>query len=286
MSAVSAPPEERATTTIAEPLRVGLIQIRSHPDTEHHEQQCIIDQLGIDRSQLVCVNVVHKADIAWRDISSADLLVIGGSGDHTVTRDYDFTPHLTSTVQRAVSEDMPTFGICWGHHFLARALGGEVRTDPLREEVGTFDVTVNEAGRQDPLFGNLPERFPTNLVHHDAVITLPPGAIELGRSERCRNQILRLEDKLVYGTQFHCEMDADALRSRLGMYAWEYVDDAAELEEVHASVSDTPDAATLLPRFVELVVKGGPRQAGPRQAGPRQAGPHAAAPRTVAPVAT
>ncbi len=36
------------------------------------------------------------------------------------------------------------------------ALGGDVIHDPDNTEVGTFEVELTDAGRQDPLFGDLP----------------------------------------------------------------------------------------------------------------------------------
>jgi hypothetical protein len=58
--------------------------------------------------------------------------------------------------------------------------------------------------------------------------------------------------KPVYGTQFHCEMSAARMRERLRMYSAEYLpaDDLdAELDRL---LRPTPDAETLLARFLGL----------------------------------
>ena len=67
----------------------------------------------------------------------------------------------------------PAFASCWGFQALARALGGEVVTDLVRAEVGTFEIQLTAAGRSDPLFGPLGERFLAQLGHQDVVTRLP-----------------------------------------------------------------------------------------------------------------
>lgn len=234
------------------PIRVVLFQIRSLPRAKRHEAWCIRNCTGLTQEQLFSWNVVEQPALQWEQLRRADAIIIGGSGDHSVTEDYPFMPWLADAVRNAVEARKPVFGICWGHHLLARALGGRVATDPASEEVGTFSVDLTAAGRDDPLFAGVPNSFPANLVHHDCVAEPPPGCVELAASSTCRFQAIRIAGRPVYGTQFHGEMTREQLRKRLLMYQGEYLETEQEAEQVVDSLRRTDEARGLLKRFLEL----------------------------------
>ncbi len=233
-------------------IKVLLIQIRSMPQAKRHEIWCVRQCTGLGPEQLFPWNVVERPELSWERLRRADAIIIGGSGDHSVTKDYPFMPWLEEVVQAAAVAGKPLFGICWGHHLLARALGGEVITDPGSEEIGTFPVELTAAGRSDPLFAGLPHRFFGNLVHHDCVAVPAPGFRELARSEVCRFQAMRLDGLPIYGTQFHGEMNPRELRRRLLMYQGEYLESEEQAEEVVEMLRPTEEAFSLLKRFLEL----------------------------------
>ncbi|MCP3958250.1 MAG: type 1 glutamine amidotransferase [bacterium] len=248
---------ETAVATDRSPLaergiRVVLVQIRGLPQAKRHEVWCIRQCTGLDADQIYSWNVVDRPEVRWSTLRRADAIIIGGSGDHSVTEDYPFMPWLEDLVQSAVAHRMPLFGICWGHHMMARALGGEVVTDPDGEEIGTYEVDLTPAGSEDPLFEGLPGRFLANLVHHDRVIAPPEGFHELATSERCGWQTMRLDGLPVYGTQFHGEMTPAQLRRRLLMYKDHYLETEEQAEEVVESLRKTEEAHGLLRRFLEL----------------------------------
>ena len=233
-------------------IRVVLIQIRGLVEAKRHEMWCIRQCTGLAREQLYAWNVVDRPRVLWRDLRRADAILIGGSGDHSVTEDYPFMPWIEDVVRSAVAAGKPLFGICWGHHMLARALGGEVVTDPRSEEVGTYFVELTPEGRDDPLFAGVGRRFAANLVHHDSVAVPPPGFRELAWTEGCRFQTMRLAGHPVYGTQFHGEMTPEQLRRRLLMYRGYYLETEEQAEAVVESLLPTDEAHGLLRRFLEL----------------------------------
>lgn len=232
--------------------RVGLLQIRGGPEAEQHELECVRESAGLGEKHLEAHNVVDRRALDWTELHGIDALIIGGSGDHSVTQDYAFTPWLEDLVLRAVDDGTPVFGICWGHHFLGRIFGGRVVTDPARKEVGTFDVELNAVGLNDPLFHGHPPRFGAQLVHHDAIIDLPAGFIELGHSSACPHQVIRMVDRPVYGSQFHGEMTHEQLRQRLLMYRDEYLEGEDHLQTLVDGLRPTPEAHGVLRRFLEL----------------------------------
>ncbi len=251
-AATATAPLTHGTPLAERSIRVVLIQIRGLVEAKKHELWCIRQCTGLAREQLYAWNVVDKPEVRWGELSGADAILIGGSGDHSVTADYPFMPWVEDIVHCAVEAGKPLFGICWGHHMLARALGGAVVTDPASEEVGTSFVELTASGASDPLFESLPRRFAANLVHHDSVSVPPPGFVELASNGVCRYQAMRLAGRPVYGTQFHGEMTSEQLRRRLAMYSGYYLDTEEEAEAVVESLLPTTEAHGLLRRFLEL----------------------------------
>jgi GMP synthase-like glutamine amidotransferase len=133
------------------------------------------------------------------------LLVFGGP-QHL----YEGEPWIDAVdalLRHAVGRELPTFGVCLGAQFLAKALGGEVRRAE-HDERGWVDVELTEEGIADELFGSLPSTFPAFEWHWDTW-TEPPGAVELARSEHC-TQALRL-GRRAWGIQFHAEVALDTI---------------------------------------------------------------------------
>ncbi|WP_121254176.1 glutamine amidotransferase [Nocardioides ferulae] len=162
---------------------------------------------------------------------------------------------LGGLARLVVSADFPFLGACYGIGTLGVLDGGQVdRT--YGEPIGATPVSLTEAGRTDPLFGVLPERFEAFLGHKEAVARMPEGAVLLATGDRCPVQGFRLREN-VYATQFHPELDVEDLCLRIDVYR-EYgyfdPDDADELKRAarQATVSEPP---RLLRRFAELYAR-------------------------------
>jgi GMP synthase (glutamine-hydrolysing) len=119
-------------------------------------------------------------------------------------------------------------------------------------EIGTIDVHLTDAGRADPLFSDMPPTFAAQAGHRDRVVTVSPRILELASSTRCRYQAIRLAEKPMYGTQFHGEMSAEQLSQRLELYREDYVPDTATFDRIRKSLRPSPQAETLLRRFLDL----------------------------------
>ena len=132
------------------------------------------------------------------------------------------------------------------------ALGGTVIHDPEHAEVGVREAHALDAISGDPLFGHLPASFPVLMGHHDRVVELPPGAHELVFSDTCRNQAFKMEGVPVYGTQFHSELTPERLIERLTQFR-QYMPDADQFESMKSSMRPTPEAAMIMPRFLEHI---------------------------------
>jgi GMP synthase-like glutamine amidotransferase len=132
------------------------------------------------------------------------LWVMGGPMD---VWEEDQNPWLIAekqAIRAAVERGMPYFGVCLGHQLLGAALGGKVGKAP-QAEVGILDVELTPAGREDPLFEGIADRFKALQWHGAEVAVPPPGATVLARSPLCAVQAMRI-GRRAYGMQYHCEI--------------------------------------------------------------------------------
>ena len=181
-----------------------------------------------------------------------DGILIGGSGDFSVTGNEPFLPPFFDFLGDVViDKGFPTFASCFGFQGLVVAGGGEVVTDAERSEVGTFDVTLTEAGQRDPLTAVLSPIFPAQLGHKDRATRLPSQMIHIAGSERAPYQAFRLKDTRVFATQFHPELDREANLLRYLRYWDLYGSGSQEDDPVIGSMRDTPEASSLLPRWLK-----------------------------------
>lgn len=232
-------------------LRLVLLQVRNELVSLKQEQSCFIERCRVARRQFNFINLVEDPDIRWRDVENAHAVLIGGAGAFSVTREHPFSSPLREVVQRLIDEERPVFGACWGHQFLADLGGGTVIEDKERSEVGTFPIQLTHAGIADPLLAEFPERFHVQLGHNDRVSELGPGWVDLAQSAVCPNQLIRLDGKPVYGTQFHSEMDEERLRERILVFLNDYVADEAAFQNILWSLRPSIEADRLLELFLE-----------------------------------
>lgn len=147
----------------------------------------------------------------------------------------------------AALQELPMFGVCYGHQLLAHALGGQVDYNPAGREVGTHMV---EQTGEDPLLADLPASFPAQMMHAQSVTQLPPGAVVLARSRLDPHQVLRLGRNII-STQFHPEFSPDFVRAHLERYGERYAQEHLDVPALSREVRATPGASALLRRFLE-----------------------------------
>lgn len=190
------------------------------------------------------------------EICRHDVLMVGGSGHYYVSKRN--LPEMETTLDRmreVVEVGHPTFASCFGFQLLVEALGGRVVHDPDRIEVGTYDVTLTEGGRSDPLFGQLPSSFKAQMGRKDRADAMPGALIHLASSERCRYHALRVPGKPIWSTQFHPELDRERNLSRFERYIDGYAPLMTDEERRRAldGFLESPETDRLLSRFLQVV---------------------------------
>jgi GMP synthase (glutamine-hydrolysing) len=234
--------------------RYLLLQTRNASDPMRaQEVRCFAKWLGCDISAIEVVDLLGTPVSATK-LLEADMLLLGGSGHYSAAGKGEWLERALDVMREIHWLAKPTFASCWGFQAMARAMGGRCIHDLPNAEIGTIEIELATAGREDPLFGTLPPRFPAQAGHEDHVTELPHDAVLLASSAPVREQAFRFAGKPIYCTQFHPELDRTAMLERVVAYP-EYVSRIARVpydEFVH-SCRETPDANSLLRRFVEMV---------------------------------
>ncbi|RZO59675.1 MAG: glutamine amidotransferase [Sandaracinaceae bacterium] len=169
----------------------------------------IADGLSVPDVRTVAV----EAGEALPDPETLRGVVVTGSSA-LVTDRLEWSERTGAWLRAAVDAEIPMLCICYGHQLLADTLGGTVGANRKGREIGAIDVTLNEAGRADPLFEGLPETLRVSSSHRQQVLALPEGAVALGHNEMDPHQAYRLGAR-VWGVQFHPEWDDGVIRAYL-----------------------------------------------------------------------
>ena len=114
------------------------------------------------------------------DPASLEAILITGS-PAGVYDDYPWIGTLMDFARAAAAAGVPQVGICFGHQLLAEALGGKVIKSPKGWGVGrhTYDVQACPG----LVAKNCPKTISVAVSHQDQVVSLPPGAEVIARSD-------------------------------------------------------------------------------------------------------
>ena len=178
-------------------------------------------------------------DVAYRDaaiddlrdesVAGADLLVVLGAPIGAYETDaYPFLKSELALIERRLSRDLPTLGICLGAQLMASALGSRVFAGPVKE-IGWGRVEPTGGGAASCL-NPLGEADAVVLHWHGDTFDLPKGAERLASNAHYENQAFAY-GRNALALQFHLEADPRRLEH------W-YVGHAAELAGARVSVPE------------------------------------------------
>jgi GMP synthase (glutamine-hydrolysing) len=189
---------------------------------------------GLSESQLERVRL-EAAPMPEIDLDLYSGVIMGGGpfnasdpGDGKGAVQKRVEAETSALLDSIVARDFPFLGACYGIGTLGLHEGGVVDRR-YGEEAGAVGISLTEAGRDDPLFDGVPDRFDAFVGHKEACSALPPGAVLLATSERCPVQAFRVRKNL-YATQFHPELELDDFVERVHIYRNEGYFPADEVE--------------------------------------------------------
>lgn len=131
-------------------------------------------------------------------LEGVSFLVVLGSSHSVNDTEPGWILEVIATIRKAVAENIPVLGICFGSQALAVALGGTVSRMRNAEIYWAKTATCG-----------LVPKGPWIVWHHDA-FTVPPGAQRLGWSSSAP---LAFRSGVHLGVQFHAEASAREVES-------------------------------------------------------------------------
>jgi GMP synthase (glutamine-hydrolysing) len=158
---------------------------------------------------------------------------------------------LRGVLEKVISADFPFLGACYGIGTLGSHQGAVVDRRHA-EPIGAVPVTLTREGRQDPLLRGLPTTFDAFVGHKEAISRLPHHAALLASSPACPVQAFRI-GSAVYATQFHPELDAAGLCTRIEVYKHAGYFEPAQAGELKARAhrSNVTHPPAILRRFTQ-----------------------------------
>jgi GMP synthase-like glutamine amidotransferase len=115
---------------------------------------------------------------------------------------------VVDLIKSAVTQDVPVLGHCLGGQLMAKALGGVVSRNPVKE-IGWGKVEAADSAEARAWLGDLREF--ESFHWHGETFSIPPGAHNIAASEYCPHQAFVMGCHL--GMQCHVEMTPELIRS-------------------------------------------------------------------------
>ena len=165
-----------------------------------------------------------------------------------------WTQPVLALMRDAVDRGVPVIGHCLGGQMLARALGGEVSRNPVKE-IGWNPVRVDNTPLAREWFGSDLAEFTTFQWHGDT-FTIPPGGERILTGAHCPNQAYVVDGRHL-GLQCHVEMTAEMIASWIDSGSGEvraYLSSPA-VQPVEAIQGEMPEKLPELSRTAERLYR-------------------------------
>ena len=199
-----------------------LLATRAEDAAADNEYESFMAFSGLDESGLVRLRLEQRP-LGELDLAAWSGIFLGGgpfnSSDPQESKSavqLRVEADLSGLLDRVIGADFPFLGACYGIGTLGGHQGAVIDRQ-FSEPVGPVSITLTAEGREDPLLRGLPPHFEAFVGHKEAVSRLPHHAVLLAASATCPVQAFRI-GRHVYATQFHPELNAHGLCTRIEVY--------------------------------------------------------------------
>lgn len=149
---------------------------------------------------------IDEGEPVPQDAQAFSGLVFMG-GPMSVNDDLPWIPPALALIRQAVAAGIPVLGHCLGGQLMAKALGGKIGSNPVKE-IGWGEVAVTKNTEARAWFG---ERAGFTAFHwHGETFSLPSGATLILSSAYCQNQAFAMGPHLAM--QCHVEMTEEMVK--------------------------------------------------------------------------
>ncbi|MBA3902164.1 MAG: glutamine amidotransferase [Rhodocyclaceae bacterium] len=149
---------------------------------------------------------IDLSDPLPNEVNGFSGLVFMG-GPMSVNDPLPWVAHECDLIRAAVAADIPVLGHCLGGQLMAKALGGVVTRNPVKE-IGWGEVQVPDSTEARAWFGDM--RGFLSFHWHGETFSIPPGASRVLESSYCANQAFAMGKH--FGMQCHVEMTEEMIR--------------------------------------------------------------------------
>lgn len=213
-------------------------------------------KLNLKKDEFV---VVDAAQEQLPDPKKYHGIIIGGSSKHPIPGEENYwMKNVYRFINTSMYKQIPLLGICGGHQFIVRALGGKIIYNPNGREFGTIPINLTKNGVGDPLFKGVPENFLVQSSHKCMVKNINLKGKLLASSDLCKIQSLAINN-CTRTVQFHPElsvhhMTAKTKQCKQDLINEGFVNNEKELEKLLISIKRADYAARILQNFLDYFI--------------------------------
>lgn len=198
-----------------------------------------------------------KANVSIYDIVGGDRIdslaewdgmILSGSAA-SATDEESWIEHELALLAEADVRNLPVLGVCFGGQLVARGYFGTEAVNSARPaEFGWHEVQLTA---EDPLFEAAPSRFYTYQYHMEQV-ALQPGMNLLATNAEGTVQAFRVEERPVWGLQFHPEVTPAEGRALLRRTPSVYRPHGITYEDAVRYVQENVASEIIFRNFIKL----------------------------------
>ena len=203
---------------------------------------------GLGITEFLQVDVFNQEELPATEQLSG-ILITGSPA--MVSDRQDWSERTAAWLVGSVGQGVPTLGVCYGHQLLAQALGGLVGPNPNGRQIGTVQVRLLDAAREDRLFGGFPNSFKVQASHSEVVLQAPREAVRLATSPLDNNCAIRFAEN-AWGIQFHPEFSAPVMSGYIKYRSDDLLEEGLSPRNLSQQVTETTEATTILKAFRKL----------------------------------